>query len=191
MKTEFNGAGGVGGSSFRWRQRLRQSGGEAKMAFDTSGSSGDGREGGAASASASAGAVMASPAVVGDNSDNGRGGDGGGSSDGGCVDSGGGGSVDGGSVDNDVSDDDGCGGGDGCDGGAETVMTAVATAMVGVKRQQSTCNGSVKGGRWTRARQRVTTNNKNAWPMMRVATKRAARAMATVTRVASERRQRW
>ena len=161
------------------------------MAFDTSGGGGDGREGGAASASVSAGAVMAAAAVVGDNSDNGCGGNGGGSSDGGCVDSGDGGSVDGGSVDNDVSDDGGCGGGDGCDGGAETVMTAVATATVGVKRQQSTSHGSVEGGRWTRARQRVTTNNKNVWPMMRAATKKVARAMATVTRVASERRQQW
>jgi len=41
----------------------------------------------------------------------------------------------------------------------ETVMTAAA--MAGVKRQQSTSNGSVEGRRWTRARQRVTTSNKS------------------------------
>ena len=47
MKTEFNGAGGVGSSSVRRCQRLRQGGGKArKMAFDTSGSGGDGRKGG-------------------------------------------------------------------------------------------------------------------------------------------------
>ena len=34
-----------------------------------------------------------------------------------------------------------------------TVMTADVTA--GVKKQQSTSNGSFKGGRWTRARRRV------------------------------------
>ena len=70
-----------------------------------------------------------------------------------------------------------------------TVMMAAATA--GVKKQQSTSNGSVEGGRWTWARQRVTTNNKSAWPMMRVVTKRAARVMAIVTRVAGEWRRRW
>jgi len=35
-----------------------------------------------------------------------------------------------------------------------TVMTVAAIA--GVKRQQSTSDGSVEGGRWTRTRQRVT-----------------------------------
>ena len=64
------------------------------------------------------------------------------------------------------------------------VMMAAATA--GVNKQQSTSGGSVKGGRWTQARQRVTRNNKSAWPMMRAATKRAAMAMATVTRVVGE-----
>ena len=44
MKTRFNGAGGVGGSSVRWRQRLRQGSGKAKVAFDASGGGGDGRE---------------------------------------------------------------------------------------------------------------------------------------------------
>ena len=68
-------------------------------------------------------------------------------------------------------------------------MTAVATA--GVKIQQSTSNGSVEGGRWTRARQRVVTNNKSAWPMMRAEMKRAVRERATVTRVAGERRKQW
>ena len=67
-----------------------------------------------------------------------------------------------------------------------TVMTAVATG--GVKKQQSNSDGSVEGGRWTRARQQVTTNNKIAWLMMRAATKRVARAMATVMRVAGEHR---
>jgi hypothetical protein len=42
----FNGAGGVGGSSLRRHGRLRQGGGEVKMAFDT-------RRGRAASASMS------------------------------------------------------------------------------------------------------------------------------------------
>ena len=70
----------------------------------------------------------------------------------------------------------GCGGGDsnsdsddgGCDGG----------------------DGIFEGGRWTRARRRVTNNNESAWPMMRAVMKRAVRAMAMVTRVADERRQR-
>jgi hypothetical protein len=53
MKTGFNGAGGVGGSSLRRCRRLRQDDGKVKMAFDTSSSGGDGREGGAASASMS------------------------------------------------------------------------------------------------------------------------------------------
>ena len=57
-----------------------------------------------------------------------------------------------------------------------------------VKRQQSTSIGTVEGGRWTRARQRVTANNESAWPMMRAATKRVARAMAMVTRVAGKQR---
>jgi hypothetical protein len=118
------------------------------------------------------------------------GGNGGGSSGGGCVNSGGGSSVNGGSVDDDVSDDSSCGGGgDGCGRGAETVMTAAMVA--GVKIQQSTSNGSVEGGRWTRARQQVVTNNKSAWPMMRAETKRAARDRATVTRVAGKQRQQW
>jgi hypothetical protein len=46
MKTGFNGAGGVCGSSLQWRQRLRQGGGEVKMVFDASGGGGNGREGG-------------------------------------------------------------------------------------------------------------------------------------------------
>ena len=46
MKTGFNGAGGIGGSSVRWHRRLRQGGGEAKVAFDTSGGGGDSGEGG-------------------------------------------------------------------------------------------------------------------------------------------------
>ena len=46
MKTGFNGAGGIDGSSLRWRRRLRQGGGEVKMAFDVSGGGGNGREGG-------------------------------------------------------------------------------------------------------------------------------------------------
>ncbi len=70
-----------------------------------------------------------------------------------------------------------------------TVMTAAATA--GVKTQQSTSVGTVEGGHWTRARRWVTTNNESAWPMMRAATKRVARVMATVMRVAGERRRRW
>ena len=69
-----------------------------------------------------------------------------------------------------------------------TVMTADATA--GVKKQQSTSDGSFEGGRWTRAWRRVTNNNKNAWPMMTAVTKRAVRVMAMVTRVADEQRQR-
>jgi hypothetical protein len=81
------------------------------------------------------------------------------------------------------------GGGDGCGGGAETVMTAAATA--GVKIQQSTSNGSVEGGRWTQACQRVVMNNNRAWSMMRAETKRAARERATVTRVAGEQWQQW
>ncbi len=163
------------------------------MAFDASGAVATAGRGGAAlalssvlaSASASAMAVAAAAAgVVGDNSDDGREGDGNGSSGGGCVNSGDGSIVTCGSVDDDVSDDSSCGGGDGCGGGAETEMTAAATA--GVKIQQSTCNRSVEGGRWTRAQQRVMTNNKIAWPMMRAETKRVARERATVTRVAGE-----
>jgi hypothetical protein len=46
IKTGFDGAGGVSGSSVRWHRRLKQGGGEAKMAFDTCGGSGNGREGG-------------------------------------------------------------------------------------------------------------------------------------------------
>ena len=46
MKTGFNGAGGVTSRSVWRRQRLRQDGGKAKMAFGTSGGGGDGREGG-------------------------------------------------------------------------------------------------------------------------------------------------
>jgi hypothetical protein len=68
-----------------------------------------------------------------------------------------------------------------------TVMTADATA--GVKKQQSTRDESFKGGWWTRARRRVTNNNES-WPMMRAVTKRAVRAMAMVTRVVDEQRQR-
>jgi hypothetical protein len=99
-------------------------------------------------------------------------------------------SVNDGSVDDDVSDDSSCGGDvDGCGGGAETVMAAVA--MAGVKMQQSTSNGSVEGGRCTRAQQRVVMNNKSAWPMMRAETKRAERERATVTRVVGERWQQW
>jgi hypothetical protein len=71
----------------------------------------------------------------------------------------------------------------------ESVMTAAVTA--GVKRQHSTGNGIVEGGRWTQARQRMTTNSKSLWPMMRAASKRVARAMATMTRVAGKRRQQW
>ena len=60
---------------------------------------------------------------------------------------------------------------------AEATATASvimgAAAMAGVKRQQSTSDGSVKSGQWTRARQRVTRNNENVWPMIRAATKRA------------------
>jgi len=123
-------------------------------------------------------------ALVGDNSDDGRGGDGGGSSSGGCVDSGGGSSVYGGCVEDDVSDNSSCGGSDGCGRGTETVMTAAAIA--GVKIQQSTSDGCVEGRWWTRARQRVVTNNKSTWPMMRATTKRAARERATVMRVAGE-----
>ena len=89
-------------------------------------------------------------AVVGDNSDDGRGGNSGSSNGGGCINSGGGSSVTGSSVDDDVSEYSNCGGsGDGCGGGAETVTMVLATA--GVKIQQSTSNGSVEGGRWTRA----------------------------------------
>ena len=80
-------------------------------------------------------------------------------------------------------DNGGCGGSYGCGG----VMTADVTA--GVKKQQSTSDGSFEGGRWTQARRRVTNNNESAWPMMRAVTKRAVRAMAMVTRVADERRQ--
>ena len=58
----------------------------------------------------------------------------------------------------------------------------------GVKKQQSTSDGSVKVGRWTAGddEQRVLRR------MMRAATKRAREemAMATVTRVAVERRRR-
>ena len=68
-----------------------------------------------------------------------------------------------------------------------TVMTVVATAMAGVKKQQSTSVRTVEGGRCTQARRRVMMNNKSVWPMMRAATKRVARAMAIVTRVAGER----
>ena len=39
-------------------------------------------------------------------------------------------------------------------------MVMTAAAMMGVKRQQSTIDGSVEGGRWTQAQQRVMTNNK-------------------------------
>ena len=46
MKTGLNGTSGVGGSSIQRCQRLRQGGGETKMAFDTNGSGGNGREGG-------------------------------------------------------------------------------------------------------------------------------------------------
>ena len=93
MKMGFNGAGGVGGSSIRRYRRLSQGGGKAKMALDTSGSSGDCREGGAASASVSVSvSVSASGAAAG------AGGDGSGSSNGGCVDIGGGGGVNGGGV---------------------------------------------------------------------------------------------
>jgi hypothetical protein len=69
------------------------------------------------------------------------------------------------------------------------VMTAAA--MAGVKRQQSTSDRSVEGGRWTRAQRRMKTNNESAWPMMRAVTKRAARAMAMLTRVTGERLRRW
>jgi len=93
-------------------------------------------------------------------------------------------SVNGGSVDDDVSDNSSCGGSDGCGRGTETVMTAAAIA--GVKIQQSTSDGCVEGRWWTRARQRVVTNNKSTWPMMRATTKRAARERATVMRVAGE-----
>ena len=75
---------------------------------------------------------------------------------------------------------------------AEATATATvmsAAAMAGVKRQQSISVGVVKGEWWTRAQKRVMTKNKSARPMMRAATKRVARAMATVTRVEGKRRQ--
>ena len=115
-----------------------------------------------------------------------------GSSVGGCNDSGGVSSVDGDCVDDNVSDNGSCG------VAAMVVAEATATATVmttaataGVKRQQSTSIGTVEGERWTQAQRPVMTNNERAWPMMRAATKRVARAMATVTRVAGERRQGW
>ena len=45
MKMGFIGSSGIGGS-VRWHRRLRQGSGEAKMVFDTSGSSGDVGDGG-------------------------------------------------------------------------------------------------------------------------------------------------
>jgi hypothetical protein len=72
-----------------------------------------------------------------------------------------------------------------------TVTVMTAAAMVGVKRQQSTNVRTVEGRRWTRVQQRLTTNKKSAWPMMSAATKRVARVMAAVTRVAGEHRRRW
>jgi hypothetical protein len=77
---------------------------------------------------------------------------------------------------------------------AATVLAeATATVTAGMKRQQSTSDGSVEGGLWTEAQQRVMTNSENTWRMMRAVTKRAARAMATVLvmRVVGEQQQRW
>jgi hypothetical protein len=101
-------------------------------------------------AAAAAPAKVKAPAVgaadVGDNGDDGRRDDGSGNS-------GSSGSVDGGSVEDDVREDSGCSGGDGCGGGDSNseVMMAVMTAvaMTGVKRLQSTSDGSVEGGRLT------------------------------------------
>jgi hypothetical protein len=58
---------------------------------------------------------------------------------------------------------------------ATAIATVMAAATAGVKRQQSTSVGTVKGGRWTRAQRRVTMNNESVWLMMRAATKRVAR----------------
>jgi hypothetical protein len=128
-----------------------------------------------AAAAVAAAAAAAGAAVVGGNGDDGRGDDSNGGSDGGGGDSGCSGSVVAAMVVAEAT-------------ATATVMTADATA--GVKKQQSTSDGNVEGGRWTRARRRVTNNNESAWPMMRAVTKRAVRAMAMVTRVADERRQR-
>ena len=71
-----------------------------------------------------------------------------------------------------------------------TATVMMATATTGVKRQQSPSVRTVEGGQWTQAQWRVTTNNERTWPMMRAATKRVARVMATATRVAGERQRR-
>ncbi len=134
----------------------------------------------AAAAAEAVTAPAAGAAVVGGNGDDGHGDDSNGGSDGGGGDSGCSGSVVAAMVVAEAT-------------ATSTVMTADATA--GVKNQQSTSGGIFEDGifegrRWTRTRRRVTNNNESAWPMMRAVTKRVVGAMAMVTRVADERRQR-
>ncbi len=133
---------------------------------------------------------MTVAAVIGGGSSNG----GGGSSNGGCSNSGGSGSVECGCIDDNISDNGSFGGGDGCGGGDSNSDSDDGGGDGGGEKttiKQSTNVRTVEGRRWTRVQQRLTTNNKSAWPMMSAVMKRVARAMAAVTRVAGEHRRRW